>query len=245
MSDLIIANHSVSRNRDGLYRLNDLHKAAGGENKHKPSYWLESDQTKLLVQELTDGGNPPLTKMKGGNAQGTYACKELVYAYAMWISPVFHLRVIRAFDALASGDLHKAAEVSGSKRALTALDDMRKAKAIDMQIANAKAIYELLPHLGESSRQVIAASLVNPVAGSEIIPLPRIEQKFYTTTEVAKELETTAAMLGRLANQHDLRIPENGEYRLSKSLYSDKQVEQWFWNEQGRKRCRELIEAFR
>lgn len=245
MSDLIIANHSVSRNKDGLYRLNDLHKAAGGESKHSPKEWVRSQQTKDLAQELTTAQNPALETVNGGNKRGTYACKELVYAYAMWISPAFHVKVIRAFDALASGDLHKAAEVSGSKRALTALDDMRKAKAIDMQITNAKAIYELLPHLGESSRQVIAASLVNPVAGSEIIPLPRIEQKFYTTTEVAKELETTATMLGRLANQHDLRTPDNGEYRLSKSLYSDKQVEQWFWNDQGRKRCRELVEAFR
>ncbi len=87
------------RQMNGLYSLNDLHKASGGEARHKPSEWLRNQQTQDLVEEIQKAGIPAIsTKPK----VGTYACKELVIAYAAWISAAFHLKVIRVFLSVAA-----------------------------------------------------------------------------------------------------------------------------------------------
>ena len=93
---------SIRTDADGRYCLNDLHRAAGGEKRHGPSYWLANAQTKELVAELGGAGIPvgPVATLNDGQNNGTYVAKELVYAYAMWISPTFHLKVIRAYDTL-------------------------------------------------------------------------------------------------------------------------------------------------
>lgn len=105
-STLAILGTTIRQDAEGRFCLNDCHKASGGENKNRPSIWADNSQTKALIAEIqTEAGIPALASIKGGNASGTYAVKELVYAYAMWISPAFHLTVIRAFDALVTGQI--------------------------------------------------------------------------------------------------------------------------------------------
>ena len=104
MSNLTILNNSI-RQSDDLYSLTDLHRASGGEQKHKPVLFLSNQQTKELILEIeseSEVGIPTsaVKTVRGGSdisKQGTYACEELVLSYAMWISPKFHLIVLRAF----------------------------------------------------------------------------------------------------------------------------------------------------
>ena len=112
MNAIAISNVAIRQTENNLYNLNDLHKASGGEKRHELTNWLKLQQTTELIDELS---KPEISGLKenqqvikvvrGGNKRGTYACKELVYAYATWISAKFFLQVIRTFDAVISGRL--------------------------------------------------------------------------------------------------------------------------------------------
>jgi len=101
---------------DGLYSLNDLHRARGARRNHQPANFIRLDTTQVLINEIERSSDLRIDNLdqssnlsiamkaiRGGHKnQGTWVCKELVYAYAMWISARFHLQVIRAFDAVTS-----------------------------------------------------------------------------------------------------------------------------------------------
>ena len=103
MPNLTILSKDI-RLLDNLYSLNDLHKASGRAPKHQPALFMQNQQTKALIYEIEgDLGIPrSVLTQRGGANRGTWVCKELVYSYAMWISPKFHLNVIRAFDSIST-----------------------------------------------------------------------------------------------------------------------------------------------
>ena len=142
---MVIDGIEVRRDAYGRYSLNDLHRAAvaSGANARtkEPGKFLSSQQITELVQELIDTqnlgvgsfnettqnlGSKPVSKIEGRNG-GTYVCKELVYAYAMWISPSFHLKVIRTFDMVTSAPEKLSGQAADKMQAgVILLDFMRR-----------------------------------------------------------------------------------------------------------------------
>lgn len=57
---------------------------------------MRLESTKALISKIQSTDSQSAAKsINGGPHRGTYVCKELVYAYAMWISPAFMLKVSR------------------------------------------------------------------------------------------------------------------------------------------------------
>ena len=110
MNELAFLNLDVRKDSEGLYCINDLHKASGGDYRNQPSNWMRNQRTQeliaLLMAEVSDAhirgvAQKQIVRVRnGGSNVGTFVCEELVYSYAMWISATFTIRVIRAYDAM-------------------------------------------------------------------------------------------------------------------------------------------------
>lgn len=116
MNALIIAGISVRQDAEGRFCLNDLHKAAVANQRakaktHQPANFMRRNETKALegaiVRRSSDLRTAPSVVINGGKngEHGTFVCRQMVYAYAMWIDADFHLDVIEAFDAMQQANL--------------------------------------------------------------------------------------------------------------------------------------------
>ncbi|WP_111860713.1 KilA-N domain-containing protein [Acinetobacter sp. CFCC 10889] len=215
---LVIGNFSIRQDEDGRYCLNDLHKASGELEKHKPPFWLRNEQTKDLISELQNCNSQfqpiesPVNVIRGnrsdGVQQGTYVVKELVYAYAMWISAKFHLMVIRAYDALVS-NMFNQAESHTTKQERVPLKD-----AVNMLVAKSK-------FLNYSDAYKLIHQRFN---------VDHVEQIAYDQLPVA--VEYVYQLMGEYMQKVEYIDPELKAFELLASDTTNK-IHDWLWSLQA------------
>lgn len=84
-----INGHTFTPDSDGMWNLNEIHKALGLPDSKAPSEWSNA-----VSAELSNSGN---IRSKAGRYGGTLATELGAIAYAMWVSPGFYLMVAGAF----------------------------------------------------------------------------------------------------------------------------------------------------
>lgn len=130
-----------------------------------------------------------------------------------------------------------------TKKSPDGLEEFRKARALKMTVDTMKDLFDFLPNLAPEAKQVVAASLVNPVVGANVIPLPMINEHYYSASEVGAKLKISANKVGRIANTYMLKTEQYGKWFIDKSPYSDKQVESFRYNNRGVRKIEEILDA--
>ncbi|HAG3361832.1 TPA: Bro-N domain-containing protein [Salmonella enterica] len=137
--------------------------------------------------------------------------------------------------------IRKEKTSSGLPEYRLAKAEQLKALALEKNIASARELMVMLPRLDPMSHQTLAASLINPIIGYDAIPLPVIEEHFYTAAEVGEKIGVSANKIGRIANANNLKTEQYGKFFLDKSAHSSKQVEAFRYNAEGVEALRHLI----
>ncbi|MGS5516877.1 BRO-N domain-containing protein [Clostridioides difficile] len=80
-------------------------------------------------------------------------------------------------------------------------------------------------------KQIMYSKTTELISGEALIPLPKMERKTYSATDIGKMLGISANKVGGLANAYNLKTDEYGIKVWDKAKYSDKQVENFRYYE--------------
>lgn len=83
--------------------------------------------------------------------------------------------------------------------------------------------------LSSTYKTILTAKAAEVLSGEQLLPLPKSEKKVYSAAEIGKLFGISANKVGRLANQHNLKMPEYGEYRRDKSQHSAHECDTWVY----------------
>ncbi|MFT4255997.1 MAG: phage antirepressor KilAC domain-containing protein [Pseudoxanthomonas sp.] len=170
MNALVIADQNIRCDAVGRFSLNDLHRAAGGEVRHQPSNWLRLQQVRELIDEIeaedAEGASSNLRNRSShvmnavavDRQSGTFVVRELVFSYAMWISPAFHVRCLRALDAMAQAQWSQDAT---AQRQLSQQSERLEVFAHEVKVLAPKAAaFDLIASQGGHKSLTEAAKLL-------------------------------------------------------------------------------------
>ena len=119
------------------------------------------------------------------------------------------------------------------------------ARLRNAKVREAKFLLEVVDKyknvLAEQSVELLTINAIEVINGKNTLERPKLpERKYYTATEIGKELGISANKVGKIANANNLKIDKYGVYVLDKSRYSVHQEPTFRYNEKGKSKIKEL-----
>ncbi|HBP9047721.1 TPA: KilA-N domain-containing protein [Escherichia coli] len=203
---VIVDGYHWACNQDRMWNLNELHKELELPSAKEPGQWRSSVRT-LLDQDAN------LHVAHGGSTPGTWATEEVAIAYAMWVSPDFYLKVIRAFIALRNDKVSEAKALAQDSKELKGL------KPILEKLDNPKQGHTLTECLKNLDFR-LGTKLVSAKALNAVLKSGRIANPFYSRKLDGRGQPVFDISSGGWMTSFNPKGLENGYYRLQDNHYN-------------------------
>lgn len=108
---------------------------------------------------------------------------------------------------------------------------MAQTRAENARIRKAQILERLAGQYDGTYKQVLHAHATHELTGEYLLPLPKLEAKTYSATELGEILGITANMVGILTNRHGLKTDEYGAWFNDKAKGHAKEVQSFRYYE--------------
>lgn len=117
------------------------------------------------------------------------------------------------------------------KERISSKPDRTEIMLMNARTRQADLYYKLsqVETLSPTYKSILVAKAAETLSGESIIPLLSVGRKTYSAEEIGKKFGISANKVGRIANKHNLKTEEYGEYQRDKSKYSAKEVDVWMY----------------
>ncbi|MBC0621623.1 KilA-N domain-containing protein, partial [Escherichia coli] len=187
-----------------------VHKELELPSAKEPGQWRSSVRT-LLDQDAN------LHVAHGGSTPGTWATEEAAIAYAMWVSPDFYLKVIRAFIALRNDKVSEAKALAQDSKELKGLKPI--ARNWLEKLDNPKQGHTLTECLKNLDFR-LGTKLVSAKALNAVLKSGRIANPFYSRKLDGRGQPVFDISSGGWMTSFNPKGLENGYYRLQDNHYN-------------------------
>lgn len=122
--------------------------------------------------------------------------------------------------------------------------DRDKAMLKNAQARSAKLWLEIAKNTGvQTYKDVCNAYAAKELAGEDVLPLPKVQEKTYSATDIGEMLGVSKSRIGALANKNNMKCDEYGSWFHDKSPYSGKEVEAFRYNGKAIEKFRSLLKG--
>lgn len=206
--------------------------------------WIEHSQVVRMLQNIDDDEKVMnIVHTPGGNQEAWFLTEDGVYEVLMQsrkpIAKQFKKEIKTVLKSIRKHGYYSVRDDETKAKLMRA-----HAMELNAQTRTFNSLMKFIDnkHLSPIAAEVFGLKALESTFGVNVNPYLPETEKTYNATEVGNMLGISAIRVGKIANTYELKTAEYGVFKLDKSRYSSKEVENFYYNQKGIEKIRQIYE---